>query len=186
MALIGLNMHLVNDLLRKILIRMRALNLPLLKLNPMTKNTILSFIFAVVASAASFAQTVNGPAIEVNKDIHDYGMVEYAGNGTCEFVITNTGDEPLVIQSAKASCGCTVPSFPKEPIAPGASATITVKYDTKRPGSINKSIKITSNAGEKVIYIKGQVQQQAQDPIQTGSTTAPANVTPTPASSGKG
>jgi hypothetical protein len=154
----------------------------------MTKNIILSFIFALVASATVFAQTTGGASIEVNKDIHDYGMVEYAGNGTCEFVITNTGDEPLVIQSAKASCGCTVPSFPKEPIAPGASATITVKYDTKRPGSINKSIKITSNAtnaSEKVIFIKGQVQQQAQDPIQTGSTK-PNNTVPTTPTSGKG
>lgn len=154
----------------------------------MTKNIVISFLFALVASAASIAQTTNGPAIEVNKDIHDYGMVEYAGNGTCEFVITNTGDEPLVIQSAKASCGCTVPSFPKEPIAPGASETITVKYDTKRPGSINKSIKITSNAAnasEKVIFIKGQVQQQAQDPIQTGSTK-PSNTVPATPTSGKG
>lgn len=154
----------------------------------MTKNIIFSFFFALVASAASIAQTTIGPTIEFNKDIHDYGMVEYAGNGTCEFVITNTGDVPLVIQSAKASCGCTVPSYPKEPIAPGASATITVKYDTKRPGSINKSIKITSNAAnasEKVVFIKGQVQQQAQEPIQTGSTK-PNNTVPATPTSGKG
>jgi hypothetical protein len=143
----------------------------------MTKNTIFSLIFTVVATAFGFAQT-SGPIIEVNKEIHDYGMVEYAGNGICEFVVTNTGTEPLVITSAKASCGCTVPSYPKEPIAPGASAVITVKYDTKRPGSINKSIKITSNAvnaTEKVIYIKGQVQQQPVDPSQTGSNGSPNN-----------
>jgi len=138
----------------------------------MTKNTIFSLIFTLV-SAFSFAQE-----IAVNKEIHDYGMVEYAGNGICEFIVTNTGTEPLVITSAKASCGCTVPSYPKEPIAPGASAVITVKYDTKRPGSINKSIKITSNAvnaSEKVIYIKGQVQQQPVDPNQTGSNGNPNN-----------
>lgn len=155
----------------------------------MTKFTFFSFVFALVFGASSFAQTVAGPVIEFNKEIHDYGMVEYAGNGTCEFVITNTGTEPLIIQSAKASCGCTVPSYPKEPIAPGASATITVKYDTKRPGSINKSIKITSNAvnaNEKVIQIKGQVQQQAENPIQTGSTTTPSNSNQTPATSGRG
>lgn len=143
----------------------------------------------ILSIGASFAQTIVGPAIEVNKEIHDYGMVEYAGNGTCEFVITNTGTEPLVIQSAKASCGCTVPSYPKEPIAPGASATITVKYDTKRPGSINKSIKITSNAvnaTEKVIYIKGQVQQQAENPVQTGSTSVPANNNQNPTANGRG
>jgi len=137
----------------------------------MTKRTILSFVFSIVASVVTFAQTT-GAIIQVNKNIHDYGIVEYAGNGVCEFVITNTGNEPLVISSAKASCGCTVPSYPKEPIAPGASAVITVKYDTKRPGSINKNIKITSNAvneTEKVIHIKGQVQQQPVDQNQTGS-----------------
>jgi hypothetical protein len=153
----------------------------------MSKITFFSFVFVLASSFASFAQTVSGPSIAVNKDIHDYGMVEYAGNGTCEFQITNTGDEPLVIQSAKASCGCTVPSYPKEPIAPGATATITVKYDTKRPGSINKSIKITSNAtnaNEKVVYIKGQVQQQAQDPIQTGSTAPKTTAPTTPAGRG--
>ncbi len=145
----------------------------------MKKTILFSFIFTILASVTAFAQnTTAGPAIEVNKEIHDYGMVEYAGNGICEFIITNTGDEPLVITGAKASCGCTVPSYPKEPIAPGESAVITVKYDTKRPGSINKSIKITSNAvnaTEKVVYIKGQVQQQPVDPNQTGSNGTPNN-----------
>lgn len=115
-----------------------------------------------------------GARITFDKDVHDYGVVEYAGNGTCEFTVTNTGDQPLLIQEAKASCGCTVPSYPKEPIAPGASAVITVKYNTKRPGSINKSIRIISNAlneQEKVIYIKGRVEQQPVQDTQTGSAT---------------
>ncbi len=153
----------------------------------MSKNFILSLALTVVSSVVAFAQNIAGPAIAVNKEIHDYGMVEYAGNGMSEFVVTNTGTEPLVITSAKASCGCTVPSFPKEPIAPGESATITVKYDTKRPGSINKSIKITSNAvnaAEKVIYIKGQVQQQPEMPIQTGSNNNPS--APATTNSGRG
>lgn len=154
----------------------------------MTKNFIFSLIFTAVATTMGFAQT-SGPVIEVNKEIHDYGMVEYAGNGVCEFVVTNTGTEPLVITGAKASCGCTVPSYPKEPIAPGESAVITVKYDTKRPGSINKSIKITSNAvnaTEKVIYIKGQVQQQPVDPTQTGSTGTPNGGQPQPTTPANG
>jgi hypothetical protein len=134
---------------------------------------------ALSFATTSFSQTSSntttpaptGPQISVNKEMHDYGTVEYAGNGVCEFVVTNTGDQPLVIQEAKASCGCTVPSFPTEPIAPGESAVIYVKYDTKRPGSINKSIKIKSNATNeeiKVVYIKGQVKQQADNPVQTG------------------
>ena len=155
----------------------------------MSKNILLSALISFTFGMAAFAQNVVGPAIEVNKEIHDYGLVEYAGNGTSEFVVTNTGTEPLVIQGAKASCGCTVPNYPKEPIAPGESATITVRYDTKRPGSINKSIKITSNAvnaSEKVIYIKGQVQQQADNPVQTGSTSTPSNSNSNNTSSGSG
>lgn len=155
----------------------------------MSKNIFFSALLSITFGVVSFAQNVVGPAIEVNKEIHDYGLVEYAGNGTCEFVVTNTGSEPLVIQGAKASCGCTVPNYPKEPIAPGESATITVRYDTKRPGSINKSIKITSNAvnaSEMVVFIKGQVQQQADNPIQTGSTTAPSNSSSGNTSSGSG
>jgi hypothetical protein len=66
----------------------------------------------------------------------------------------------LIISKAQGSCGCTVPSWPKEPIAPGAKASITVKYDTKKAGAINKNVTITSNASNepnKVIRIKGNV-----------------------------
>jgi hypothetical protein len=75
----------------------------------------------------------------------------------------------LIISNAKGSCGCTVPTWPREPLAPGATAQITVKYDTKRPGAIAKSVTITSNAinePTKVIRIKGTV------------SAAPANGTP--------
>jgi hypothetical protein len=168
----------VNDLLKMNFFIKPNLDLCHQKSYAMLKSFFSALSVFILSIGSPFAQIIVGPAIEVNKEIHDYGMVEYGANGTCEFVITNIGTEPLVIQSAKSSCGCTVPSYPKYPIAPGASATITVKYDTKRPGSINKSIKITSNAvnaSEKVIYIKGQVQQQADYPAQTGSTSAPAN-----------
>lgn len=113
---------------------------------------------AVIAQDNAVAQS--GAKIEFQKETHDYGEVKHGGNGQCTFTFTNTGSEPLIIQNAKGSCGCTVPSWPKEPIAPGASADITVKYDTKRPGAINKSVTITSNAVNtptKVIRIKGNV-----------------------------
>jgi hypothetical protein len=134
---------------------------------------VLSIFIGVFVLTAFTNPSTKGAQIEFDKDVHDYGVVKYDGNGTCEFTVKNVGDEPLIIQNAKASCGCTVPSYPKEPIMPGASASITVKYNTKRPGSINKSIRIYSNAvneQEKVIYIKGRVEQQPQEEIQTGST----------------
>lgn len=106
------------------------------------------------------AQVEAGAKIDFEKEVHDYGNVKYGANGTCTFKFTNTGNAPLIISKATGSCGCTVPSWPKEPIAPGQSGEITVKYDTKRSGAISKSVTITSNAvnePSKVIRIKGTV-----------------------------
>lgn len=130
--------------------------------------------FGVQAQAVS-----SGPVIEFNKDVHDYGDIEQHGNGVCEFTVTNTGNEPLIISQAKGSCGCTVPSYEKEPIMPGASSTIKVKYDTKRVGPINKSVTITSNATNaptKVLRIKGNVhasESGATSPVLEKSVAAP-------------
>lgn len=96
----------------------------------------------------------------VDKEVHDYGDIPFAGDGTCEFKVTNTGTDPLILSKCKGSCGCTVPKCDPSPIAPGASSVITVKYDTKRPGPINKSVTINSNASNepvKVVRIKGNV-----------------------------
>ena len=103
---------------------------------------------------------MNGPEISKDKEVHDYGTIANGADGVCYFTITNTGSEPLVITKAKGSCGCTVPDWPKEAIAPGKSAKMSVKYDTKREGKINKSVTITSNATNaptKVVRIKGEV-----------------------------
>ena len=118
------------------------------------KNLILVIVFALAGTFASQAQEIS-----FEKEIHDFGTFEQHGNGTYEFKFTNTGDAPLIISNSKGSCGCTVPVWPKEPIAPGASNVIKVKYDTKRVGAFNKSVTITSNAktdATKVIRIKGK------------------------------
>ena len=118
------------------------------------KKLILLTVFALTGIFASQAQEIS-----FEKEIHDFGTFEQHGNGTYEFKFTNTGDAPLIISNSKGSCGCTVPVWPKEPIAPGASNVIKVKYDTKRVGAFNKSVTITSNAktdATKVIRIKGK------------------------------
>lgn len=115
----------------------------------------------------AIAIQVNAQAkIEFEKMVHDYGTIEQNGNGACEFKFTNNGSEPLVISNARGSCGCTVPSWPKEPIAPGESAMIKVKYDTKRLGPINKQVTITSNGSEApvILRIKGKVEAGAAAP----------------------
>ena len=118
---------------------------------------------AAPAATVATAIQIGGAEISFEKEVHDYGVMEQNGNGQCEFVFTNTGTEPLLITNARGSCGCTVPEWPREPIAPGASSAIKVKYDTKRIGLINKSVTITSNGetSTKIIRIKGEVKAPA-------------------------
>lgn len=146
------------------------------------KKSLFTFMLALMAAIGmnnSFAQQVqSGAQIEFNKDTHDYGNVKNGGNGKCSFTFTNTGTEPLIIQTAKGSCGCTVPEWPKEPIAPGAKGTIRVKYDTNRPGPINKNVTITSNAinePNKVIRIKGEVGPAPEVGTPVNNAGAPTN-----------
>ncbi len=136
-------------------------------------------LVAVFAFNNTFAQEVsNGAKIEFSKDVHDYGDVKYGADGTCSFEFKNTGNAPLIISNAKGSCGCTVPEWPKEPINPGQSASIKVKYDTKRPGAINKSVTITSNATNepaKVVRIKGTVGAKPETGAPINNAGAPSN-----------
>ena len=121
------------------------------------KNLVLTIALFL---AAAFTMTVSAQELSLDKEVHDYGNVAKGGDGSCYFTITNTGTEPLTITRAKGSCGCTVPDWPREAIAPGESAKMKVTYDTKRPGRINKSVTITSNAKAtptKVVRIKGNV-----------------------------
>jgi hypothetical protein len=146
----------------------------------MKKITLLfSLLFvSVLISQNANAQIVSGAKIEFSKETHDYGTVKYGADGTCTFDFTNTGTEPLIISNAKGSCGCTVPEWPKEPIAPGATGTIKVSYDTKRPGAISKSVTITCNdAAEptKVIRITGNVLPAPEGAAPVNNSGAPSN-----------
>jgi hypothetical protein len=98
--------------------------------------------------------------IKMDKMTHDYGNVMQGGNGECEFKFTNSGKEPLVITNCMGSCGCTVPQCPKDPILPGKSGVIKVKYDTNRVGGIYKTVTVNSNAksGVVTLTIKGNVE----------------------------
>ena len=79
---------------------------------------------------------------------------------TYSFQFTNSGEAPLIISDAKGSCGCTVPNYPKEPIAPGATASIDVTFDSKgRIGKQSKAVTLTANTNpnRKVIRINSEV-----------------------------
>ncbi len=121
--------------------------------------TILA-IFFVIIGLNGYTQIEKGAKIQFNKETHDYGIIKYNADPYCVFEFKNTGNEALLITEARGSCGCTVPEWPKEPIAPGATGMLKVTYDTKRVGSFQKSVTITSNAVNdpvKVVNIKGEV-----------------------------
>lgn len=122
-----------------------------------------SIVFTVLmfVGLASFAQdgglnlaVEGGAQIEFTEETLDYGTILQGADGNREFVFKNTGKEPLIISSCKGSCGCTVPKCPSEPVLPGETAKIKVKYDTNRLGKFTKSVTVTSNAGEPVKTVK--------------------------------
>lgn len=102
--------------------------------------------------------------IEFKSETVDYGDIEKGSDGVRVFTFTNTGTAPLIISNVSSSCGCTIPKKPEDPILPGATGEIQVKYDTNRVGPIRKAITVTSNADipTKVLKIKGEVKGDVQ------------------------
>ncbi|KAA2215987.1 MULTISPECIES: DUF1573 domain-containing protein [Maribacter] len=97
--------------------------------------------------------------IEFKEETVDYGEIEKGSDGVRVFEFTNTGNSPLIISDVRSSCGCTIPKKPEDPIMPGKTGEIQVKYDTNRVGPIRKAITVTSNAETptKILKIKGEV-----------------------------
>lgn len=103
---------------------------------------------------------VEGAGMLFETETIDYGTIAHNADGKREFVFTNNGNKPLIITNTQGSCGCTVPTSPKEPILPGAKGIIGVKYATDRVGAFEKKVTVTSNAEgfpSKTLTIKGNV-----------------------------
>ncbi len=136
------------------------------------KNTVIIAFFAMLFAFPVLGQRkTDGPQITFAKELIDehgvaaynYGTIVQYSDGKCEVRIYNTGNRPLVLSKVKSSCGCTVPNWPRQPILPGKSAVISVKYNTRKIGSFNKSITIESNAPRSVsCRIKGKVISEAE------------------------
>ena len=107
----------------------------------------------------SIQEEKSNATIDFVSKVVDYGTIEHNADGARKFVFTNNGTEPLLIKNAKGSCGCTVPTWPREAIAPGATAEIGVKYATNRVGKFTKTITLTTNASKKpvILTVKGEV-----------------------------
>ena len=131
----------------------------------MKKITLIFAMFLFVAFAAK-AQTsttttkkADGPEITFESLEHDYGTIPQGANGDCVFNFKNTGNEPLILSDVRKSCGCTTPTWSKEPILPGQKGVINIGYNTNNVGTFSKTITVISNATNSsvVITIKGTV-----------------------------
>jgi hypothetical protein len=115
---------------------------------------------SVNKAATTKLPKVEGAGMVFENETIDYGTIAHNADGNRQFVFTNNGTKPLIITNTQGSCGCTVPTTPKEPIAPGAKGVIGVKYATDRVGPFTKTVTVTSNAEDqptKTLTIKGTI-----------------------------
>jgi hypothetical protein len=127
----------------------------------------------VATTTKTTTAKVEGAGMIFENETIDYGTIAHNADGKREFVFTNNGTKPLIITNTQGSCGCTVPTTPKEPIAPGAKGIIGVKYATDRVGAFTKTVTVTSNAEgqpSKVLTIKGTI---LPDPTPAVTPVAP-------------
>ena len=114
----------------------------------------LAILFSLFAFALVFhvnAQEASGAAITFKEKSIDFGDITQGDKVSHTFELTNSGKAPLIISNVAATCGCTVPSWPKEPIAPGASAEIKVSFNSAgKMGKQNSVVRIYSNASEPI------------------------------------
>ncbi len=121
----------------------------------MKKFFAVLLVLLTVASV-SFAQK---GVMKFKEETHNFGKIEQGTPVTQEFVFTNTGTTPIVITNVSASCGCTTPSYTKDPVLPKQTGTIKATYNAAAMGTFNKSITIFSNAESPslTLFLKGEV-----------------------------
>ena len=122
-----------------------------------------ALVFGVSAQEVETKEVpANGAKIRFEQMEHQYGTIQKGGNGDCQFTFWNDGNEPLILQNVKASCGCTTPKYTQKPVMPGESGVIDVHYNTNNVGGFSKTVTVTSNAVDNprvVLRIKGNVKQ---------------------------
>lgn len=139
--------------------------------------SVFTYLFALM-TISGLGETTNFPSTEEPKEIewkkttHDFGEIIQGTKAKYTFVFTNKGNTPIVISNATASCGCTVPNFSKEPVAPGAQGSVTAIFDSSgKSGNFAKNITVTTNLGQSILYIKGNIrieESKPKSPVQIG------------------
>lgn len=150
------------------------------------KKTILLFGAAILFAGAAMAQTTKPAAtptpapqatpaqnpdtkMKFSNEEHNFGNIPEGPAVSFDFEFKNIGNEPIVLSGVQASCGCTTPTWTKDPVLPGKTGKITATYNTQgRPGNFVKTITVNSNVGTKVLKITGVVEKAPE-------TSVPAN-----------
>ena len=112
------------------------------------------------STATATIANANAPVMKFEVESHDFGKAKAGDKVTYEFAFTNTGKSPLIITDAKASCGCTVPEWPKEPVMPGQGGKIKVTFDSAgKSGLQDKQITVTANTNpaRNIVHLIGEV-----------------------------
>jgi hypothetical protein len=107
------------------------------------------------ATAGGDAESRDMPVLQFTDTVHNFGTIREGEKVEHTFSFTNTGKAPLLISGASASCGCTVPDFPREPITPGKTGIIRVSFDSKgKPGLQDKTVTVSANTARGQHYLK--------------------------------
>ena len=126
----------------------------------------------IATAEARDAESGKFPVISFEESQFDFGTIDQGTNVEHVFKFKNTGEAPLMIVNAKSSCGCTVPQYPKEPVAPGETGELLVKFNGSGQNQVSKTVTLTTNtkAGTETLTIKAFVNPKngaAQAPVKT-------------------
>ena len=130
----------------------------------------------VAANPGAPVTTLVAENMAFKVDTHDFGNIPEGPAAEFEFSFKNTGKEPIIIQRVQPSCGCTTPTYTKDPILPGKTGVIKASYGTQgRPGPFNKNLTVLSNAGSKVLFIKGEVEKAPESSVPQNNSMIKTN-----------
>ena len=121
----------------------------------------LVLVAVILSVAPVFAQSKSGPSMKFEALEYNFGTIKQGEKVEHTFTFTNAGSEPLIITNAQASCGCTVPDYPKQPLKKGEKGAIKVTFDSAgKMGTQDRTITISSNAveGATILHVKGVIE----------------------------
>ncbi len=130
----------------------------------MNKLTLIAILLISTIAFSQETKNTNKGTLKFESESIDYGKITQNSDGNRVFKFKNIGDSPVIISTVKGSCGCTVATKPNEPIMPGETAEIGVKYATNRLGGFSKTITVLSNASivRHTLRIKGIVVKDSE------------------------